>query len=235
MIGTDLCLNSLRLGERFRSEHGLDRVWFMQMNLFRPCFKPEQFDVVLCNGVLHHTADPFGGFQGLVPLVKPGGYFVVGLYNRYGRLMTDLRRGVFRLTGGTGRWIDPILRQREVDDDAKSRAWFFDQYRHPHESKHTIGEVLDWFERTGLEFVRGVPSLFPAAPRMGGETDLFRPEPIGSGVEHLLAQLQQAFVGSKEGGFFIMIGRRPGGPSRPRAERIERAASASSFAVGVTD
>ena len=35
------------------------------MNLFKPCFKPEQFDVVLCNGVLHHTADPWGGFQSI--------------------------------------------------------------------------------------------------------------------------------------------------------------------------
>ncbi len=63
VIGTDMCLNSLRLAEDFRREHGLDRVRFVQMNLFKPCFKPEQFDVVLCNGVLHHTADPCGGFQ----------------------------------------------------------------------------------------------------------------------------------------------------------------------------
>jgi len=210
VIGADLCLNSLRLGERFRSEHALDRVWFMQMNLFRPCFKPEQFDVVLCNGVLHHTADPFRGFSGLVPLVKPGGYFVVGLYNRYGRLMTDLRRNVFRLTGGKAKWIDPILRGRAEEDDPKSRAWFFDQYRHPHESKHTTDEVIGWFERTGLELVRGVPSLAPAAPALSSSTDLFRPEPRGSRVEHALAQLEQAVSsGNKEGGFFIMIGRKP--------------------------
>jgi hypothetical protein len=52
VIGVDLCLNSLRLGEQFRDKHGLNRVRFTQMNLFRPCFKPEQFDVILCNGVL---------------------------------------------------------------------------------------------------------------------------------------------------------------------------------------
>ena len=63
VIGTDMCLNSLRLAENFRREHGLNRVRFVQMNLFKPCFKPEQFDVVLCNGVLHHTADPWGGFR----------------------------------------------------------------------------------------------------------------------------------------------------------------------------
>ena len=85
VVGADMCLNSLRLAERFRREHRLSRVRFVQMNLFRPCFKPGQFDVVLCNGVLHHTGDPRGGFEGLVPLVKPGGFIIVGLYNRFGR------------------------------------------------------------------------------------------------------------------------------------------------------
>ena len=130
------------------------------MNLFRPCFKPEQFDVILCNGVLHHTGDPFGGFQGLLPLLKSGGYIVIGLYNRYGRLLTDMRRQAFRLTGGRAKWIDPILR-RGIRSEAQSRAWFADQYCHPHESKHTIGEVLQWFDRTGIEFLRGVPSVIP--------------------------------------------------------------------------
>jgi 2-polyprenyl-3-methyl-5-hydroxy-6-metoxy-1,4-benzoquinol methylase len=110
VIGTDMCLNSLKLGEAFRKEHGLVRVRFLQMNLFRPALKPGQFDVVICNGVLHHTADPYGGFRGLVPLVKPGGHIIIGLYNTYGRLLTDLRRQVFHITGGRARWIDPILR-----------------------------------------------------------------------------------------------------------------------------
>ncbi len=119
VIGTDMCLNSLRLGEAFRREHGLTRVRFLQMNLFRPPLESEQFDVVLCNGVLHHTADPYGGYRGLVRLVKPGGYIVIGLYNTYGRLMTDTRRVLFRMTGGHAKWIDPILRRQGQSGQAK--------------------------------------------------------------------------------------------------------------------
>src|SRR6267378_2044286 len=121
VVGADMCLNSLRLGEQFRRQQQLDRVQFVQMNLFRPAFGGEQFDVLLCNGVLHHTADPKGGFMGLVSLVKPGGYIVIGLYNTYGRLMTDLRRKIFQLTGGRARWIDPILRTDNISM-AKQRA-----------------------------------------------------------------------------------------------------------------
>jgi hypothetical protein len=83
---------------------------------------------------------------------------VIGLYNTYGRMMTNLRRNVFRLTGGAGKWIDPYLRSVSMSKD-KQRAWFADQYRHPHESTHTFGEVLDWFNQAGLEFVNGVPAL----------------------------------------------------------------------------
>jgi carbamoyltransferase len=92
VIATDMCLNSLRLGDAFRREHALERVRFLQMNLFRPAVRAEQFDVVICSGVLHHTSAPYEGFSKLVPLLKPGGHFVLGLYNRYGRMFTDTRR-----------------------------------------------------------------------------------------------------------------------------------------------
>jgi len=206
IVGVDLCLNSLRLGNRFREEHELNRVRFLQMNLFRTCFRPEQFDIILCNGVLHHTADPYGGFEGLLPLLKPGGYIVVGLYNSYGRLMTDFRRQVFRVTGGRAKWIDPVLRNW-TRSQGKSRAWFADQYRHPHESKHTFGEVLQWFDRTNIEFVRGVPSLTPGAVSLNGE-GLFIEEPKGTTMDHFLAQAREVVTGNREGGFFIMIGRK---------------------------
>ena len=210
VIGTDMCLNSLRLGEAFRSEHDLGRVRFMQMNLFRPAFKPEQFDVVLCNGVLHHTADPYGGFQGLLPLVKPGGYIVIGLYNTYGRLFTDLRRGLFRLTQGRAKWIDPILRKGGVRAD-KRRAWFADQYCHPHESKHDFGEVLRWFDNNGIQFVRGIPAMRPDDDGLDG-ISLFTPQPRGSKLDHFVVQATEIIsAGQKEGGFFVMIGQKPRG------------------------
>ena len=92
--------------------------------------------------------------------------------------------------------------------ERKSEAWFADQYLHPHESTHTFGEVLDWFARTGLEFVRGVPST---SGRDGDEAfaTLFDAGDPGSAWDHFRVQLRQIVAGNREGGFFIMIGRRP--------------------------
>lgn len=212
VFGTDICLNSLKLAEEFRTANDLLRVRFVQMNLFRPIFRPEQFDVILCNGVLHHTSDPHGGFKSLVPLLKPGGHFVIGLYNRYGRLMTDARRTLFRLTGSRARSIDPVLRNPGLSK-SKQRAWFADQYRHPHESKHTADEVLHWLDEDGFEFVRGIPALRPEDDGLSGES-LFEPQPRGGRLDRSAAEFAQIFApGQKEGGFFVIIGRRsdPGG------------------------
>jgi SAM-dependent methyltransferase/uncharacterized protein YbaR (Trm112 family) len=207
VIGADLCLNSLRLGEGFRRKHHLNRVRFVQMNLFRPPFRPGEFDVILCNGVLHHTSNPHEGFQRLVPLLRPGGHIVVGLYNKFGRLMTDLRRGVFHMTKGAAKSIDPYLRSVPMSED-KQRAWFADQYLHPHESKHTIDEVLGWVEQAGLEFVRGVPSV-TSRKEDPANVKLFNPSGSGTRWDHLAVQARQIVTGSREGGFFVMIARRP--------------------------
>ena len=65
VIGTDICLNSLKLAQEFKNRNNLERARFYQMNLFRPCFKPETFDLVISNGVLHHTSDPFLAFKSI--------------------------------------------------------------------------------------------------------------------------------------------------------------------------
>jgi SAM-dependent methyltransferase len=180
------------------------------MNLFRPAMKAGQFDVVLCNGVLHHTSDPYGGFQRIAELVKPGGHIVLGLYNRYGRWLTDARRMVFNASGGRLSWIDPYLRRRSLSH-GKRDAWFSDQYEHPCESKHTMGEMLGWFDETGFEFVNAVPKTrvwdqFDARER------LFEPAMRGTTFDLVLAQAKMIFTGTAEGGFQVMIGKKRGEP-----------------------
>lgn len=206
VVGTDICLNSLRLGEKFKQANGLKRVHFLQMNLFRPVFKAGSFDLVISNGVLHHTSDPFGAFQSICRLVKPGGYILVGLYHQYGRLITDFRRWVFRISGDHFKSLDPNLRKTE-SSDPKKKAWFMDQYKHPHESKHTIGEVLTWLDKTGFEFVKSIPRSVPFQS-FSEDEHLFEPERPGNGLERFLVETGMVFRGSQEGGFFIVIGKK---------------------------
>ena len=224
VVGADLCLNSLRLGQEFKTRNRLATVHFVQMNLFRPAFRPGSFDLVLSNGVLHHTADPALAFRTLSRLVRPGGYILVGLYHRYGRLITDARRRIFRAFGDRFQFLDPNLRQAGTSA-AKRRAWFMDQYKHPHESKHTLGEVLGWLRDTGLEFVTSIPSPVPLQS-FAEDTRLFEAAPAGSALERLIVELGMTFTGSRQGGFFIVIGRRPAAP-RQHASAATSPAAAS--------
>src|SRR5262245_34768420 len=206
VFGTDICVNSLRLGHAFKQKNGLGNAHFLQMNLFRPIFKRDSFDLVVSNGVLHHTSDPFRAFQSIATLVKPNGYLLIGLYHRYGRLITDFRRQVFRFTRDRLTFLDPNLRKGGFAA-AKRRAWFMDQYKHPHESKHTIGEVLGWLRETGFRFVSSVPRSKPFDPFADAD-NLFRPEAPGSLLERWMVELGMVFRGSREGGFFVVTARK---------------------------
>ena len=204
VFGTDISVNSLKLGNTFRKQNRIRNLRFLQMNLFRPVFRAEMFDVVICNGVLHHTSEPFAGFQSISKLVKKGGYIIIGLYNKYGRTFTDFRRSIFSFSGNFLKPLDSRLRDKNLTNN-KKHIWFMDQYKNPHESEHTFDEVLDWFEKTGFEFVNSIPSI--SGKPVTKETKLFETSTKGTGLKRLSVQLKMIFS-DKEGGFYTMIARK---------------------------
>jgi hypothetical protein len=149
---------------------------------------------------------PFLGFQSISKLVRKGGFIIIGLYNTYGRIPTKIRRFIFKLSGDRFKGLDPRLRNKNLGD-LRKHTWFMDQYRNPHESTHTIGEVLGWFDRTGFEFTNSVPKSTAFEP-FSSEEKLFKVNARGTRLDHFLVQLGMLFSGGREGGFFIMIGRK---------------------------
>jgi SAM-dependent methyltransferase len=208
VYGTDICLNSLMEAQNFKKRNNLERVRFYQMNLFKPIFKKETFSLVICNGVLHHTSDPFLGFQTIAGLVKKGGYILIGLYNKYGRIPVEIRRSIFRLFGDRFSFLDPRLRKEDLND-RKKYAWFRDQYKNPHESKHAAGEVLTWFDEAGFDFINSIPKL-GAFNSFSKNENLFEPNPRGSRFDHFLVQGRSFFNVDNDNGLFLFISRKKG-------------------------
>ncbi len=207
VVGVDMSNASLTLATRFRARHGLASCNFVQGNLFELPLQKEAFDLVICKGVLHHTADARAAFRAAAQMVRPGGYVLVGLYNRIGRIPTSVRRWYFKLRPrreGTG---DYVLRQIAKSDE-KARSWFFDQYLHPHETRHTVDEVLDWFAENQLDYVNAVPSI-RAGDSFSAATRIFEPTEPGSRLEHLLVQTSWIWTISREGALFDMVARKP--------------------------
>ena len=205
VLGVDVCLNSLRLAQKFKTEQGVERAVFAQMNLFRPALKDGFFDFVISNGVLHHTADCRGAFHRISRLAKPGGHVIVGLYNSYSRKLHYARRSLFRWTGLTGQWLDPHFGR--MGAAGKREAWFQDQYCHPHETCHTLDELITWMKDADLEFVNSIPKPEPG-PVLGANEHLFERRHSGTSLSRVLSQLAAIGNGYREGGFFIVIGRK---------------------------
>ena len=93
-----------------------------------------------------------------------------------------------------------------LGEPARVRAWFMDQYRHPHETRHSMSEVLGWFDRYGVEFVNGVPH--PDGTDFDERERLFAPHSPGTPLSRTVTELGLLASGGRDGGLFIMIGRR---------------------------
>lgn len=201
VIGADLCRESLALAAA--AARALDsRALFVETDLTHPGLRAGAFDVVYCSGVIHHTPAPRAAFARIARLVRPGGLLFLGLYNAVARLPHRLRRAAAHITGE--RWIpgDPVLDERN-GEPARRQAWLRDQYRHPEEHRHTVGEVRRWFAENDITYVRS----FPSAVLGDGRHGLTDPEPGGWWFEEWLAQLGWMRSLAAEGGLFVTIGR----------------------------
>ncbi|MBA2504688.1 MAG: methyltransferase domain-containing protein [Thermoleophilaceae bacterium] len=165
--------------ENLREREGIH---FLQADIFRLPLKPEQFDLVYCWGVLHHTPDPPGAFNQLPQLVKPGGKlmaFVYANYNKaylattefYRRLTTRLpQRLLLKLSylaiplyyvgkiPVAGPFITRIL--LPVSVNPPTHRWrvgnTFDLYSPEYAFTYDHVDVHKWFEEAGFEQIRPV-------------------------------------------------------------------------------
>lgn len=212
VVAFDPTLASLRLGANFCSKYKINNCTFVNGDLFDNPFEENYFNIVWCSGVLHHTGDPKKGFETIITWLKPEGYVVIGLYNRYGRMRTVFRQKLFRLLSGGKNaknivsFLDPVL--RKIKSNKKKIAWFRDQYQHPIESLHTLDEVLEWFDENNIEFISSIPS---GESKNFGYEEMFNKQSTGSFFSRLISQLNMLIspLGS-EGGLFIVIGKKKG-------------------------
>lgn len=206
VVGADLTRASLALAADAARRFGVEGTLFVETDLRRPCFAEGRFDVVLSLGVLHHTPDPRAAFAAVARLARPGGVVVVGLYNTFARLPHRLRRLVARATGMRVVPWDPVLSEREGEPGRRA-AWLRDQYLHPEEHRHTLGEVQAWFRDNDVAYLRSYPSALLDGDAPSGD-ELFSPAEDDWWPEGILAQLGWMRTLGGEGGLFIVIGRR---------------------------
>ena len=110
------------------------------------------------------------------------------------------------MIGLLGPNIDHVVRS-QIRDKRKAEIWVKDQYYNPHETWHSVDEVMDWFAENDVDYLNCYP------PIMGGdgaEANLLSLTDPGSKSSRLLTQLSWLTTTSEEGALFIVSGRRRG-------------------------
>jgi ubiquinone/menaquinone biosynthesis C-methylase UbiE len=149
VIGVDLSPVNVESARKRAAQKGCANVSFEQHSLAALPFKDETFDVVWCNGVLHHSEHPDVGLLEITRVLKTGGHLWLYLYGSGGIYWhvvdwirdiladVDVRRCIYtlRLMG------TPVRRIGEWIDD-----WFV-----PHLRRYTVADVTSRLDELGYE------------------------------------------------------------------------------------
>jgi Flp pilus assembly protein TadD/SAM-dependent methyltransferase len=92
VLAVDLSLASLCYARRKTEELRLRNVEYAQADIIKLDSIGRTFDLVASVGVLHHLADPVGGWRKLLALLRPGGFMLLGLYSELGRRSVSVAR-----------------------------------------------------------------------------------------------------------------------------------------------
>lgn len=215
VLGSDFSEASLDAARQLKEKLGLDTLTLSRVDLLHVDTAPGTFDYVFCNGVLHHTNDPYGGFVNVMKYTHPGTYLMIGLYNSYGRIALELQRRWVNWRHGSERqvqreFIQDMLEKQEADT-WKQDTWYEDQYRHPHESVHTVGELLGWYREHGVAYVNSLPAI-ELFRRQDEAMRIFQvPRVAGwrsGATAHILTQLLWVWTLRKTGGYYVIVGKR---------------------------
>lgn len=157
---------------------GVGDVQVLQASLFRLPFAAQEFDFVVCWGVLHHTPDTRTAFQAIAPIVRPGGMLYVMVYERRNPVKvigTELLRIAMRRLSPEARYRlcgklvihNPLLFYllrglitcvpaqdlSESLDAQTAQFGLYDWYSPRYNHLHTVEEIRRWFLEAGYEAV----------------------------------------------------------------------------------
>lgn len=173
VLGSDLSSESLGLCASSAKELGVTNLELRRESINGVPYK-EQFDYIICNGVIHHNADPAATLRKLVGALKRDGVMELMVYNLYERLATTAFGNAIKLLASNDPAPDldrDILRAKQViadfqvtnfamvtkgNIDEYPECLLADTFIQPNEGSFT----LDTFEELGN--VCGLEVLHPA-------------------------------------------------------------------------
>ncbi len=153
VYGIDISGDAVAAGRERAKERGLTNVEFQKGSVLALPLSDALFDYVVCSGVIHHTPDPYKGFQELVRVLKPGGKLFLSVYGKGG--LKWFVNDIFRYS------ICKIISFPTMEKifaffgvPANKRYNILDNLYVPFCYRYTEKEIREWLSVAGFENVR---------------------------------------------------------------------------------
>jgi len=177
VTGSDVSTKSLSICEENVRALGLTNLELKNESINHVPYRDE-FDYLVCTGVIHHNADPQATLQKLASALKPSGILELMVYNRYHRLVTSSFQKAIRIFGEDKEDIDfdaDLVMAKKLLDSLPLRESFeraFIQYMdwaesdladlliQPVEHSYTVESFEQLADSCGLELVAPCISMY---------------------------------------------------------------------------
>jgi SAM-dependent methyltransferase len=177
VTGSDVSTKSLSICQENAQTLGLPNLELKNESINYVPYRDE-FDYLVCTGVIHHNADPQATLQKLARALKPSGILELMVYNRYHRLVTSSFQKAIRIFGEEKEDIDfdaELVIAKKLLDSIPLRDNFeraFIQYMdwaesdladlliQPVEHSYTVESLEQLADSCGLELVAPCISMY---------------------------------------------------------------------------
>ena len=161
----------------------------------------ETFDVVASMGVRHHTDNCLAAVHRLCSdFVAPDGHVMIGLYHEPGhRPFLDHFAHMQQQGASESEMMAEYARLHSwLSDPLHIKSWFRDQVLHPHETQHTLQEMMSVLAATKMRLTATSINRFQPLPK--DVASLFSMEQDLAELSH-----QRLAEGSYYPGFFVFF------------------------------
>jgi SAM-dependent methyltransferase len=177
----DISKTSLTHTLQLQEKYKLDNLILRQLSIFDVQQLEQQFDHIVCTGVLHHLADPDAGLQALRSVLNRDGAMQIMVYASYGRAGIYMMREYCRLLGMTPSKEQlqalaatlvclpqehPLSHLIGKIKDFQNPDALADAFLHPQDRAYTVPQIYEWLDRCGMSFGRWMEQA-PYLPQCG--------------------------------------------------------------------
>ena len=165
VVGIDVSPTSLQHTEKLKQKYSLTNLQTRQLTIENVADLDQQFDLIVCTGVLHHLVDPDAGLRALGSMLAPEGAMYLMVYAPYGRTGVYMFQEYCRRLGvGTSRQeindLTTVLKmvpahhpllsmvrgaREELDADALADALL-----NPRDRTYSVSQLFDFVESNDL-------------------------------------------------------------------------------------